>query len=599
MENQITIQNIAIKNFRSLRRVNIKVDTFNVFVGMNDAGKSNILKSLNLFFNDKVDGDGPFNYDRDFSYLFPAKSKEAKKITISIQFFIPESFRDGGVYVWKKEWNKDGKITDEILNSDGTPPASRSRISSALKRIKYRYVPAVKSPDYYKALLANMYASVSASLNSDLSEAVDTFSYALESYTEAITLDVSKRLKLSSQLTIPTDLQEIFKALIFRTNRNLDSITVPLTARGDGIQARHIPIILKYIAMEDQKSRNQGSTKVTTIWGFEDPENGLELSNAFALADEFVEYAQDLQIFVTTHSPAFYMKKAESGVKIFYVEKITEKSDETNIVAEKSSTKIADAMGLMPLVAPFIAEQAKKLEKAQEIYNKNVLTDTPTIMVEGETDVDYLTLAIRHLSPSLQQLLDDQKLRIIYKLDGAGTTQLCDWALAWIYSGFRSKLYLLLDKDAAGIEARDEIINGEAYKSRQNSLTMRIAHIQPSEDIIQLHKDGIHKMPFEIEHLCSTEVWEKWKECGLVALRSDQEMQKMFSGLVPRNKTLDSVIEDLVKDVAIRETILMFEPGDLKKKRMVSCLKENFKEKADTFWGFARTISDIETFFCK
>lgn len=598
MENHIMIQGLAIKNFRSLRRVNIKVDAFNVFVGMNDAGKSNILKALNLFFNDKVDSESPFNYERDFSYLFPAKSKEAKKITISIQFYIPESFRDGGVYVWKKEWNKDGKITNEILDADGNPPASRSRIPAALQRIKYRYVPAVKSPDYYKALLANMYASVSASLNSDLSEAIDTFSYALEGYTQAITLDVSKRLKLSSHLTIPTDLQEIFKALIFRTNRSLDGITVPLTARGDGIQARHIPIILKYISAEDQKSRNQGSTKVTTIWGFEEPENGLELSNAFSLAEEFIEYAQDLQIFVTTHSPAFYMKKSERGVKVFYVEKMADKSDETNIVAEKSSAKIADVMGLMPLVAPFVAEQAKKLERAQEIYNKNILTDVPTIMVEGETDVEYLKLAIRHRSPRLQQLLDSEMLRIIYKLDGAGTTQICDWGLAWIYSGFRSKMYILLDNDKAGIAARSEIVNGAAYKTRHDSLAMKVVNIKPSEEIIQLCNQKI-ELQFEIEHLCSPEVWMSWKARELVSPRSDKEMRDMFDGLVPRNKTLDNVIDDLVEDTSIRDTILTFEPKKLHKKQMVKYLKDNFAENPLAFSGFARTISDIETFFCK
>ncbi len=127
---------------------------------------------------------------------------------------------------------------------------------------------------------------------------------------------------------------------------------------------------------------------------------------------------------------------------------------------------------------------------------------------------------------------------------------------------------------------------------------MKVAHIQPSEDIIKLHKNGIPKVFFEIEHLCSAEVWEKWKECGLVSLRSDQDMQAMFSGLVPRNKTLDSVIEDLVQDSAIRETVLMFEPGDLKTKRMILCLKENFKDKAVAFSGFARTITDIEAFFC-
>lgn len=507
MDSRIIIRNIAFKNFRSIRRGNIKVGAFNVLVGMNDAGKSNILKALNLFFNDQVECNSPFDYQRDFSYLFPPKSKEAKAITISIQFEIPDSFTDGGIYTWEKIWNQTGKISDEMRNDKKETPGPRSRIPTALRRIKYRYVPAVKSHDYYKTLLGDLYASVSASLDSNLKESIDVFSNALGAYTQSITSDVFKRLELSSQLTIPTDLDEIFKALIFRTNRNVNGINVPLTSRGDGIQARHIPIILKYIAQEDQKSRNRGSTKVTTIWGFEEPENGLELSNAFALADEFMEYSKDLQIFLTTHSPAFYMKKESSGVHIFYVEKSTDNSEETKIIAERSTAKIADDMGLLPLVAPFIAEQAKKLEIAQDIYSKNILTDVPTIMVEGETDVDYLKLAIRHLSSALQEKLDSHELRIIYKLDGAGTTQLCDWALSWLYSGFRSKMYILLDKDSAGNKAKSEIVNGEAYKTRHQALSMKIATIQPSQAIISLYSQKITPS-FEIEHLCSTKVWE-------------------------------------------------------------------------------------------
>lgn len=41
MDSRILIRSIMIKNFRSIRRENIKVSDFNVFVGMNDAGKSN------------------------------------------------------------------------------------------------------------------------------------------------------------------------------------------------------------------------------------------------------------------------------------------------------------------------------------------------------------------------------------------------------------------------------------------------------------------------------------------------------------------------------------------------------------------------------
>ena len=598
MDSRIIIRSISINNFRSIRKGTVKVGAFNVLVGMNDAGKSNVLKALNLFFNDQVDSNSPFDYNRDFSYLFPQKSKEAKAITISIQFEIPNSFADGGIYTWRKVWNQIGKITDSIKNEQGKEPAPRSRIPAALRRIKYRYVPAVKSPDYYKTLLGNLYTSVSASLDSTLGESIETFSDSLSSYTQSITQDVFKRLKLSSELTIPTDLDEIFKALIFRTNRKRDGVSVPLTARGDGIQARHIPIILKYIAQEDQKSRNQGSTKVTTIWGFEEPENGLELSNAFALANEFMEYSQDLQIFLTTHSPAFYMKKAEAGVSVFYVEKSADGSEETKIIAEKSTTKIADDMGLMPLVAPFVAEQARKLEIAQNIYSRNILTDVPTIMVEGETDVDYLTLAIRHLSPTLQEKLNKQELRMVYKLDGAGTTQLCDWALSWIYSGFRSKMYILLDHDSAGIDARNEIINGEAYKSRQQSLSMKIANIQPSDPVITLYHQKI-KFFFEIEHLCAAPVWELWKSQGLVTLRDDSEIRNMFDGLIPRDKSLDNVIDELVDDIGVRDTILTFEPKKLKKKQMVACLKSHFYEDASMFSGFERTIKDIEAFFCK
>ena len=596
MDNRILIRSIIIKNFRSIRRENIKVSDFNVFVGMNDAGKSNILKALNLFFNDQVDMNSPFDYQRDFTYLYPPKSKEAKAISISIQFEIPETFSDGGIYIWEKVWKQTGKVLDEIKNKQGDLPASRSRIPTALRRIKYRYVPAVKSSDYYKILLGDLYASVAASLDSTLSDSVNSFSDALASYTKSITEDVFKRLDLSSQLTIPCDLDEIFKALIFRTNRSKEGINVPLTARGDGIQARHIPIILKYIAQEDQKSRKQGSTKVTTIWGFEEPENGLELANAFTLADEFIEYSKDLQIFLTTHSPAFYMKKEEEGVNIFYVEKKNNGSEETCITSGKSKSKIADDMGLMPLVAPFIAEQAHKLELAQNIYSKNFLTDIPTIMVEGETDVEYLKLAIRHLSSVLQKKLDQQELRIVYKLDGAGTTQLCDWALAWIYSGFRSKMYILLDKDQAGKKARDEIVNGEAYKTRHQSLAMKIANIQPSEEIIGLHKEHIDFF-YEIEHLCSVKVWEGWKERKLVTVRQDAEMRSMFEGLIPRDKSLDNVIDELVENIEVRDTILTFEPKKLKKKQMVAYLKEYFSEDSNAFSGFARTIADIETFF--
>ena len=597
IDRKILIQSITIKNFRSIRRETFKTTNFNIFVGNNDAGKSNVLKALNLFFNGKVEEDIPYDYQRDFTYLYPPKSKEAKAITISLQINIPDTYADGGIYTWEKVWKETGLISDSIKDKEGNPPPSRSKIPDALRKIKYRYVPAVKSPNYYKVLLGDLYASVSASLNTDFNDSVEEFSETLSGYTQAITLDVSKRLNLSSKLSIPENLNSIFQALIFQTRRSItDTTAVPLTSRGDGVQARHIPIILKYIANVDQKSRNRGSAKVTTIWGFEEPENGLELSNAFALADEFIEYSRDIQIFLTTHSPAFYMKKDEPGVRVMFVEKKDQKTDETAIVTGKNSSAIAEAMGLMPLVAPFIAEQARQLKAAKAIYEKNFLTDVPTIMVEGETDVDYLKLAFKHLSPYLHEKLENEELRIVYKIDGAGCDQLQDWALAWTYSGFRSKAYVLFDKDIAGTAAREELVNTEAYKTRNQSIKLKIANIAPSDTITGIYAKKI-KFNFEIEHLCSPEVWKLWKTQNVADLRSDSEMLQMFDGLVPRDKSLDNVIDDMFTDTDIRDTILTFEPMKLTKKKMVQLLKENFGDHADVFSGFSRTVTDIERYF--
>jgi len=187
-------------------------------------------------------------------------------------------------------------------------------------------------------------------------------------------------------------------------------------------------------------------------------------------------------------------------------------------------------------------------------------------------------------------------LRIVYKIDGAGCGQLRDWALAWTYSGFKSKAYVLFDKDLTGIAARDEIVNAEAYKTKQQSIKLKIANIAPSDAITEIYSKKV-KFYFEIEHLCSPEVWKLWKNKKVVNLRNDSEMIQMFDGLVPRDKSLDNIIDDLFTDIDIRDTILMFEPTKLKKKKMVELLQAGFGDNADAFYGFKRTVADIEKYF--
>ena len=97
-EKRIKISSVQIKNFRSIRSVNIKASDLNIFVGTNDVGKSNILKALNLFFNGQTDYNKPFSFENDFTFLFPEKSHSTKEIKITIKFDIPDTYSECGEY---------------------------------------------------------------------------------------------------------------------------------------------------------------------------------------------------------------------------------------------------------------------------------------------------------------------------------------------------------------------------------------------------------------------------------------------------------------------------------------------------------------------
>jgi len=70
------IEKIEIKHFRSFDggkdQNKIKIDDLrdlNIFSGANDSGKSNVLRALNLFFNDEISPGVNFDKNRDFSKI--------------------------------------------------------------------------------------------------------------------------------------------------------------------------------------------------------------------------------------------------------------------------------------------------------------------------------------------------------------------------------------------------------------------------------------------------------------------------------------------------------------------------------------------------
>lgn len=210
----LKIKQIHIKNFRSIVNEVINVEQMNIYVGLNDAGKSNILKALNLFFNGQTEPNKEFDFDTDYSKFAPIRKNKAKEIIISIVIEIPKHYKDNQDVIWTKKWRLSGLHYD---SSADWCFSAYSKVPTLLKRIKYQYVPAVKSDNYFKLLLSNLYLSIANEANGELDNKAIEYSEALKLFTHRIGELVQKNIGIESGLTMPTNQVDIFKELIFMT----------------------------------------------------------------------------------------------------------------------------------------------------------------------------------------------------------------------------------------------------------------------------------------------------------------------------------------------------------------------------------------------
>lgn len=409
----VYIKQIKIKNFRSIEHLELTFNPrMNIFVGLNDAGKSNILKALNLFFNGDTDYRRKFNFDTDFCNFAKVRAKTAKEISISILVHA-DGFKKSEMWFTRK-WRKDSPSQPPLIFKK----ERLCRIPAALETMRFHYIPAIKGVEIFKTLLSQLYSAIPKKENHTLIASAKKFSNAIENYTKTLTKNIKTGLNIDSVINIPDDMQKMFEALTFNTNINDHEID--LDFRGDGIKARHIPPLLKFISDSQKEADHKGKVNTNIIWAYEEPENGVEMLKCFDMAREFISYSANFQIFVTTHSPAFYSVAKEPDIilnktaEVFYARK---SGNATSIFLGDDG--LNEAMGLMPLVAPYIKEKQLELEQAKkELYkykNKKI------VFVSGPTDEKYL----KHANLVFRILTNDIEIKSINQRGGDDLLKTC------------------------------------------------------------------------------------------------------------------------------------------------------------------------------
>lgn len=394
------IKSIKIRKFRSIKSVTknkgIELTDLNVFVGQNDQGKSNILKALNLFFNKETDRGSPFRFLDDYCYHSGKGKGTAHNIQIDLVIHPPKGrFKHAKPLLWVKKWRKDGSVNETKKYIESKKSLSQTdNVSQWLEKIRYRYIPAIKGQDYFSSLMRQLHDVLNEVHSDLLSNQGEGFIGGIQKVTNDITNNLAKQIKIANTIQVPSDFKQLFSTLDF--GEQIDNNIIRLKQRGDGIKTRHIPIILKYMSEEEQRMSQRGYVTPDTIWGFEEPENNLELKYAYELAEVFKEYSKDIQILVTTHSPAFYSLDTEEGdgVNTFYVSQDKEHCTIVSKILHGEKDDLHEPMGLLPIIAPYLRDIYSKDKEIEELENKldNLKSDTKCIVLTEDEQFKNLKI---------------------------------------------------------------------------------------------------------------------------------------------------------------------------------------------------------------
>ncbi len=254
-----------------------------------------------------------------------------------------DGINDG--FIAKKTFDTNGGTRTEFFKQDGkteikdNKSLSYKRANAIIsEKIKFLYIPAIRDYAFQTEIRRHLLEIVNSA--DGRSDAGKTLEAAFEQVKKALagaeptkdgkTLETTGELEklmrdanenLKVQIRPEVNFATLLASLDFQTTGQIKTKAkrskepkdqpVNLRHRGDGIQMHFLSILLSFIAQRD--------TKHYYIWGYEEPEIALEFKRQFEFADLFAKnFCDKVQIFITTHSPAFIFQEGYEDKRRVY-----------------------------------------------------------------------------------------------------------------------------------------------------------------------------------------------------------------------------------------------------------------------------------------
>ena len=464
------IKKIEIKHFRSINELVIEdLSDINVFSGLNDVGKSNIIKALNLFFNNQVEWNTPLDLERDTSTYHSYFSKHARKrkfISVRLTFNRPAQYSKTlpDVYWVERQWDRQNPLEPQTTWGHNDRQRALSdwprSLTWFLKKSRFLYVPAVRDRDYLLYLLGQFSLEITESDDPELKAASSELSNLIQSRSSELRAILKSVTGLAFTFELPDSLLSFLRAAGLHTEGN-----IPLQLRGDGIQGLTVPAIL-----EDLRSRSPSDF---FIWGFEEPENSLEYRKSADLAAKMRDrYSTISQVLMTTHSPAF-LAMENPKTSIYHVSRRAQRYERKDyeeqvttlnpvfIRGQFHANALHNELGLVLLarkIGVSYKDFAEKQREIESLRNQLHKLTGPTLIVEGQFDCRIISIAWKRLyrvSCPFNTHVADGESRVSEMID----------ALTKGVAPKSRRVAALLDHDKAGIGRYNSIC--DRYKLRR------------------------------------------------------------------------------------------------------------------------------------
>lgn len=415
------IKRISIENFRSIKQANILVSDFNIFVGQNNCGKTNLFEALEFFFN---------GYKGDIRELIFKRSSNLE-MSVEIEF----SDIQDGLSKMQNEKNRvtlSGKLGNadiaclrrsskdvkkRKLYIDGNEVAPGTGFDAALNDFlpKFEYITTKQYYDsvakYSKttpigAMLSNVLATI-LQTNQQYREFQEKFSALFESDDSEIKTEfdrIGNNVKVYLEKQFPDTskvrfevTQPAFEDLLKNFNTDIDDgIETSAEEKGDGMQRALMLSIIQ--AYSDFRKQNEDAGK-SFLFLIDEAELHLHPKAQRQLKEVLYDLSKDTdQVFINTHSSVFVADNYE-GQSIFKVEKSSGETCISNVNESEKPYIIYDLLGGSPadLLLPnnfLIVEGQSEFELFTRII-KRFYIDKPSIqIIQAHGDVDQAEKSI-------------------------------------------------------------------------------------------------------------------------------------------------------------------------------------------------------------